>query len=119
MCGLTIAVMVFKKISKYSLVILALQNKPTIITESFSTMSQTDTDQESTRLENGIPNEAPSPDGNQVDKVDEKFSDDFPDGGLQAWSVAISASFVIFSTLGYTNSFGYVEDRHFRKLFSQ
>lgn len=71
-------------------------------------MTQTDTDQESTRLENGIPNETPSPDASQLDKFEEQQLDEFPDGGLQAWSVAISASFVIFSTLGYTNSFGYV-----------
>lgn len=32
----------------------------------------------------------------------------FPDGGLQAWSVAISASFALFCTFGYANSFGYV-----------
>lgn len=71
-------------------------------------MAQLNTDQGSTQLEHGVPNEIQSQDGSQPDKVDEKISDDFPDGGLQAWSVAISASFIIFSTLGYTNSFGYV-----------
>lgn len=99
--------MVFQ-ISTYLLHLLEQNNKPTIVTESFTTMTQTDTDQESTRLENGIPNETSTPGASQLDRVDEKLPDDFPDGGLQAWSVAISASFVIFSTLGYTNSFGYV-----------
>lgn len=31
---------------------------------------------------------------------------DYPDGGLQAWGVAIGASGLLFVTLGYSNSFG-------------
>jgi len=30
----------------------------------------------------------------------------FPEGGLKAWSVAVGASFVLFSTFGYANAFG-------------
>jgi hypothetical protein len=33
---------------------------------------------------------------------------DFPDGGPRAWAVAFGACFVLFCTLGYVNSFGYV-----------
>ncbi|KAK3356482.1 major facilitator superfamily domain-containing protein [Lasiosphaeria hispida] len=32
--------------------------------------------------------------------------ENFPEGGLQAWLVAAGATGVVFSTLGYTNSFG-------------
>lgn len=32
----------------------------------------------------------------------------FPDGGLRAWSVAIANAGVMFCTLGYVNSWGYV-----------
>lgn len=31
---------------------------------------------------------------------------DFPEGGARAWSVAIGASGVMFSTFGYVNAFG-------------
>ena len=30
----------------------------------------------------------------------------FPEGGARAWSVALGAGGVMFSTLGYTNAFG-------------
>lgn len=42
---------------------------------------------------------APGPQGGQSP---------FPEGGLRAWSVAIGASGVLFSTFGYINAFGYV-----------
>jgi hypothetical protein len=32
--------------------------------------------------------------------------DEFPDGGLRAWTVAAGAGGVLFSTLGYSNCFG-------------
>jgi hypothetical protein len=43
-----------------------------------------------------------------IEKTEPGPSADFPDGGLQAWTVAISASCVLFCTLGYVNSFGFV-----------
>jgi len=33
-------------------------------------------------------------------------SDEFPDGGIRAWMVAVGASSAFFCTLGFTNSFG-------------
>jgi hypothetical protein len=33
---------------------------------------------------------------------------DFPEGGLRAWSVAIGCAGVLFSTFGYVNAFGSV-----------
>ncbi|KAI2617485.1 MFS general substrate transporter [Hypoxylon sp. NC1633] len=35
--------------------------------------------------------------------------DEAPDGGLRAWLVTIGASFVIFSTMGFSNAFGVFE----------
>lgn len=43
-----------------------------------------------------------------VEKAEPGPSVDFPDGGLQAWTVAISTSCVLLCTLGYMNSFGFV-----------
>jgi len=44
----------------------------------------------------------------KVEKAESGPSADFPEGGLQAWTVAISASCVLLCTLGYVNSFGFV-----------
>lgn len=35
-----------------------------------------------------------------------KREDEYPEGGWRAWSVAIGNSWVMFSTLGYVNSWG-------------
>lgn len=43
-----------------------------------------------------------------VEKAEPGPAAEFPDGGLQAWTVAISASCVLLCTLGYVNSFGFV-----------
>lgn len=45
-------------------------------------------------------------DAESSEKVAQTIPDDFPEGGTRAWGVAISASCVVFCTLGYTNSFG-------------
>ena len=37
---------------------------------------------------------------------DKDNSDSFPEGGLRAWLVAAGAGGILFSTLGYSNSFG-------------
>ena len=62
--------------------------------------------------ENNAPPETQPPesqgDATSVEKAEPGPSADFPDGGLQAWTVAISASCVLFCTLGYVNSFGFV-----------
>lgn len=43
-------------------------------------------------------------------KVEEKNgANDYPDGGLRAWSVAAGTASIMFCTLGYTNSFGVFE----------
>ncbi len=34
---------------------------------------------------------------------------EFPEGGARAWGVAFGTSLAVFCTLGYVNSFGYVE----------
>jgi MFS family permease len=44
---------------------------------------------------------------------DEKTNEEFspaPDGGLQAWLVAAGAAFIFFSCLGFTNSFGVLQE---------
>lgn len=54
----------------------------------------------------------------QPNNIDEKSSDKAssdtfgpaPDGGLKAWSVAIGAACTIFSTLGFANSFGVLQE---------
>lgn len=62
--------------------------------------------------ENNAHPETPLPEGQgdvkSVEKAEPGPSADFPDGGLQAWTVAISASCVLLCTLGYVNSFGFV-----------
>lgn len=54
------------------------------------------------------PSDAPSEDrsGSEDQTPEKAEEDDFPDGGLRAWLVAIGASGVFFCTLGYTNVFG-------------
>lgn len=37
---------------------------------------------------------------------------DFPEGGTRAWADAIGAGGILFSTLGYSNAFGYVNHVH-------
>ncbi|KAJ4323105.1 hypothetical protein N0V84_004505 [Fusarium piperis] len=44
--------------------------------------------------------------GSEDQKLEKVEEDDFPDGGLRAWLVAIGCSGVFFCTLGYTNVFG-------------
>jgi hypothetical protein len=59
-------------------------------------------------LQNNLHNDSLSDAGLAEHAVRKGVLDDFPDGGSRAWAVAISASCVVFCTLGYTNSFGYV-----------
>lgn len=49
-----------------------------------------------------IPNVLPS----DHEKSSSNAEDDFPDGGLRAWLVALGAGCALFCTLGYTNAFG-------------
>ncbi|RSL93770.1 hypothetical protein BHE90_011386 [Fusarium euwallaceae] len=44
--------------------------------------------------------------GSEDQKLEKTEENDFPDGGLRAWLVAIGASGAFFCTLGYTNVFG-------------
>lgn len=37
---------------------------------------------------------------------DDQIANDFPDGGVQAWSVAIGCSLIMFCTMGMMNCFG-------------
>lgn len=41
-----------------------------------------------------------------VEMSEKDESDSFPEGGLRAWLVAAGAGCVLFSTLGYSNSYG-------------
>ncbi len=55
-----------------------------------------------------VPVENAAIDGAGAEKGSNQVPTDFPEGGAAAWAVAIGTSAVIFSTLGYVNSFGYV-----------
>lgn len=46
-------------------------------------------------------------DNDDAEKATPSVSAVFPEGGAKAWSVAAGATLVLFSTLGYVNSFGY------------
>lgn len=75
-------------------------------------MESSEANQTPNAPENNARPESQSPesqgDPTSVEKVEPGPSADFPDGGLQAWTVAISASCVLLCTLGYVNSFGFV-----------
>jgi hypothetical protein len=43
-------------------------------------------------------------------------SQEFPEGGLRAWSVAIGCSGILFSTFGYVNTFGCVPPSRWTRL---
>lgn len=47
-------------------------------------------------------------DAEEVEKAAPTVTAAFPEGGARAWSVAVGATLVLFSTLGYVNSFGYI-----------
>jgi hypothetical protein len=52
-------------------------------------------------------------DHNDTEQADEKAADDleqYPEGGMRAWLVAAGAAGVVFSTMGYSNSFGVFQE---------
>jgi hypothetical protein len=76
-------------------------------------MQRSEIEQNIMEPENSLRNESEALDSlneaTLAEKVEIKgMPDDFPEGGLRAWAVAIASSFVVFCTLGYSNSFGYV-----------
>lgn len=75
-------------------------------------MESSDADQVPNTPENNTHHEANPPESQgditSVEKAQPSSPVDFPEGGLQAWTVAISASCILLCTLGYVNSFGLV-----------
>lgn len=50
----------------------------------------------------------PEKDPPEVTINDEPRAPEYPDGGVRAWGVAVGTAGIMFSTLGYVNSWGYV-----------
>jgi hypothetical protein len=68
-------------------------------------MAASDSDQKSVQYEEGPREEIQVHDAEKSRSPEESV--DFPEGGLRAWSIAISTAMVLFCTLGSVNSFGY------------